>query len=114
MSVEIQVANLEWRNQILCQRIELLQEMKEALETEKTDFSAIQSSAKTAVGEDYGWKGSNYDKFQETGTNLVTENCNFYQKINGIISSINNKISNLGYEIYYNNNEIWNLKTQGE
>ncbi|MEE0931029.1 MAG: DUF5082 family protein [Acutalibacteraceae bacterium] len=110
-SAETQMSEVQSQTQQLNNQIKRLKSAKSIVETEKENFKAIKKGISNIVDDDYEWKGDTYDKFKNYGSYLNEDHSNYYDSIDMVLDSINNKITELENQIYRNDGILGELRS---
>lgn len=110
-NAEGELADYERANAELNDKIERLKAVKNVVTNEKSDFNEIKNSVRRIIDEGYAWKGRNYDIFSRLGSELESDNDNYYTNIDNVLDSINDEITSLENQIYQNEGFIGQLKS---
>jgi len=109
-SAETQISEVESENRLLNDQIDRLEYAKSVVKNEKENFKSIKKIVSDIIGEGYEWKGDTYDKFKTNGSYLNDDHNNYYDSIDFVLDSINNKITELENQIYRNDGFLGELR----
>lgn len=110
-SAETQISEVESENRWLNEQIDRLEDAKSIVKTEKENFKSIKKSVSNVIDDDYEWKGDTYDKFKTNGSYLNDDHNNYYDSIDMVLDSINDKITELENQIYRNDGFLGELRS---
>ena len=104
-----QIFNYETDNEILDAQISRLNAVKTELTTLKSEFKYVKAGTKSAVTDEYEWKGDTYGDFCSIGESLIDEVTSYYDYIDNILDMVNDKITELSNRRYSNLGILSNL-----
>lgn len=97
-----QIFNYEHDNTILDAQISRLNAVKRDLTAAKSEFKYVNVGTKSAVSDEYEWKGETYRYFSLKGECLTSEVIAYYDYIDRVLDLINDKITELSNRRYSN------------
>lgn len=110
-SAETQISDVESENRWLNEQINRLENAKSTVETEKGNFNSIKRNVSNVIDGDYEWKGDTYDKFKTNGSYLNNDHNSYYDSIDMVLDSINDKITELENQMYRNDGFLGELRS---